>query len=147
MMAKDAARSLLIRGGRVIDPANGIDARLDVAVAGGRIASVQANIPAAEARRVMDVSGLYVVPGLIDLHAHVFGYEGSLAPDETALAAGTTTVVDAGGSGWRTFDQFRRSNRLHGRVPDGAGVAAAAIAVRRPGCGCHVGWPMWKIVD
>ena len=55
----------------------------------------------------MDVSGLYVVPGLIDLHAHVFGYEGAIVPDDTALPAGTTTVVDAGGSGWRTFDEFR----------------------------------------
>ena len=90
---------LLLRGGRVVDPASRIDARLDVAVAGGRIAAVQMDIPAAQARRVVDVSGLYVVPGLIDLHAHVFGYEGSLAPDETALPAGTTTVVDAGGSG------------------------------------------------
>src|SRR5712692_5656431 len=82
---------LVLRGGRVIDPASGIDARLDIAVAGERIAAVQANIPVTQARRVVDVSGLYVVPGLIDLHAHVFGYEGSLAPDDTALPAGTTT--------------------------------------------------------
>jgi dihydroorotase len=100
---------LVLRQGRVIDPGSGIDARMDIAVRGGRIASVQADIPAAQARRVVDVSGLYVVPGLIDLHAHVFGYAGSLAPDETALPAGTTTVVDAGGSGWRTFDEFRRT--------------------------------------
>src|SRR5947209_1060358 len=100
---------LLLRGGRVIDPANGVDARRDVAVTGGRIAAVQADIPAAQARRVVDVSGSYVVPGLIDLHSHVFGYEGSLTPDVTALAAGTTTIVDAGGSGWRTFDEFRRT--------------------------------------
>src|SRR4051812_8614926 len=94
---------LILRGGRVFDPANGINARMDVAVAGGRIAAVQPDIPAAQGRRVVDVSGLYVVPGLIDLHAHVFGYEGSLAPDNTALPAGTTTIVDAGGSGWKTF--------------------------------------------
>jgi dihydroorotase len=100
---------LVLRGGRVIDPASGIDARMDVAVAGDRIVSVQADIPAANARKVLDVAGLYVVPGLIDLHAHVFGYEGSLIPDETALPSGTTTVVDAGGSGWRTFDEFRRT--------------------------------------
>src|ERR1700730_1145482 len=86
---------LVLRGGRVFDPASGIDARMDVAVAGNRIASVQADIPAAQARKVLDVTGLYVVPGLIDLHAHVFGYEGSLVPDETALPSGTTTVVDA----------------------------------------------------
>jgi dihydroorotase len=100
---------LLLRHGRVIDRANGIDAQMDVAVSGSRIALVQADIPAAQARRVIELSGFYVVPGLIDLHAHVFGYEGSLSPDETALPAGTTTIVDAGGSGWRTFDEFRRT--------------------------------------
>jgi len=100
---------LLLRGGRVIDPANHISAQLDVAVASGRIAAVQADIPVAQARRVLDVSGLYVTPGLIDLHAHVFGYDGSVSPDETALKAGTTTVVDAGGSGWRMFDEFHRT--------------------------------------
>jgi dihydroorotase len=100
---------LLLRHGHVVDPANGIDGQMDVAVSGGRIALVQANIPDTQARKVVDVSGLYVVPGLVDLHAHVFGYEGSLSPDDTALPAGTTTIVDAGGSGWRTFDEFRRS--------------------------------------
>ncbi len=100
---------LVLHGGHVVDPASGIDAPMDVAVAGGRIVSLQANIPAAQARKMVDVSGLYVVPGLIDLHAHVFGYEGSLVPDETALPAGATTIVDAGGSGWRTFDEFRRT--------------------------------------
>src|ERR1700730_5299648 len=104
---------IVLRGGRVIDPANGVDARMDVAVTGDRIVAIKADIPASvlatQTRRVLDVSGLYVVPGLVDLHAHVFGYEGSLLPDETALPAGTTTIVDAGGSGWRTFDEFRRT--------------------------------------
>jgi dihydroorotase len=100
---------IVLRGGRVIDPASGVDARMDVAVTGDRIVSIKADILATQARRVVDVSGLYVVPGLIDLHAHVFGYEGSLVPDDTALPAGTTTIVDAGGSGWRTFDEFRRT--------------------------------------
>jgi dihydroorotase len=100
---------LLIRHGRVVDPGNGIEAQMDVAVAGGRIALVQAVIAPSQARRVIEASGLYVVPGLVDLHAHVFGYEGSLEPDPTALPAGTTTIVDAGGSGWRTFDEFQRT--------------------------------------
>ena len=104
-----AQYDIVLRGGRVIDPANGIDGRMDVAVTGNRIVSVKPEIPASQARRVLDVSGLYVVPGLVDLHAHVFGYEGSLVPDEWALGAGTTTIVDAGGSGWRTFDEFRRT--------------------------------------
>jgi dihydroorotase len=107
---------LLLRGGRVVDPANGIDGPMDVAVAGGRIAAVAANIPAAQARRVIDVSGKFVVPGLVDLHVHVFGYEGKLDPDETSLPAGATTVVDAGGSGWRTFDEFHRTVMAHSKT-------------------------------
>ena len=100
---------LVLRGGRVIDPASGTNGRLDLGVSGGRIAAIQPDIPATNARRVVDVSGFYVVPGLVDLHAHVFGYEGSLVPDQTALPACTTTIVDAGGSGWRTFDEFHRT--------------------------------------
>lgn len=100
---------LVLHGGRVIDPGNGIDAVMDVAITGERIAAVQPSLSNAQARKVIDVSGLYVVPGLVDLHVHVFGYEGSLAPDETSLVSGATTVVDAGGSGWRTFDEFRRT--------------------------------------
>src|SRR5947209_17149578 len=97
---------LVLRGGHVIDSGNGIDAVADVAVSGSRIAAVAPNL-AGWAAKTVDVTGLYVVPGLIDLHAHVFGYEGSLTPDDTALPAGTTTELDAGGSGWRTFDEFR----------------------------------------
>ena len=63
---------LLIKNGRVIDPANGIDAVTDVAVAGAKIARVAANIDPAQARRVVDATGLHVVPGLIDIHSHVF---------------------------------------------------------------------------
>jgi dihydroorotase len=97
---------LLLKRGHVIDPANGIDTVRDVAIAGGKIARVAAEIPAGEARKVIDADGLYVTPGLIDLHAHVYGYSGSLFPDDTALIAGTTTVVDAGGAGWRSFDDM-----------------------------------------
>src|SRR5579863_63953 len=100
---------LVLRGGRVIDPANNINGTMDVAVAGNRVAAVAAHIANGQARKVVDVSGFIVIPGLVDLHAHVFGYEGSLSPDDTALPAGTTTIVDAGGSGWRTFDEFRRT--------------------------------------
>lgn len=97
---------MLLKQGHVIDPANRIDGVMDIAVAGGKIARVAANIPAGEARKVIDAQGLYVTPGLIDLHAHVFGYSGSLNPDDSALPAGTTTIVDAGGAGWRTFDEM-----------------------------------------
>jgi len=98
---------LLLHGGRVIDPGNGIDARLDVAIEGDHIAAVQPNLSPPRALKVVDVTGLYVVPGLVDLHMHVFGYQGAIPPDTNALPAGTTTIVDAGGSGWRTFDKFR----------------------------------------
>src|SRR3984957_3741848 len=104
---------IVLRGGRVIDPANNINGTMDVAITGNRIAAVSAHIADAQARKLVDVSGMLVVPGLVDLHAHVFGYEGSLTPDDTALPAGTTTIVDAGGSGWRTFDEFRRTVIAH----------------------------------
>src|ERR1700690_2173172 len=97
---------MVLKGGHVIDPANGIDEIRDVAVSAGRIAAVRADIPAAEARKQVDVGGLYVLPGLIDMHAHVFGNDNRLFPDDTALPTGVTTVVDAGGSGWRTFEEF-----------------------------------------
>jgi dihydroorotase len=98
---------LLIKGGHVIDPANGTDGPMDVAIAGGKIARVAPSIPAGQARKIVDAGGLYVTPGLIDLHAHVFGYSGSLFPDDTSLVTGATTIVDAGGPGWRTIDEFR----------------------------------------
>jgi dihydroorotase len=66
------AYDLVLKGGHVIDPKNKIDAVMDVAIAGGKIARVAASIPAAEARRVANVSGLYVTPGLIDIHVHVY---------------------------------------------------------------------------
>jgi dihydroorotase len=115
--AQAPAFDLLIKGGHVIDPRNNIDAVMDVAIAGGKVAQVSANIEASRARRVADAAGLYVVPGLIDIHAHVFfGTEtdsylshGDIAvqPDAHAPRTGVTTVVDAGGAGWRNFLQFK----------------------------------------
>jgi dihydroorotase len=108
---------LLIRGGHLIDPRNNIDAVTDVGIAGGKIAEVGRGIDAARAKRVADATGLYVVPGLIDIHAHVFygtdpdSYlsHGDVAvqPDAHAPRTGVTTVVDAGGAGWRNFGQFK----------------------------------------
>ena len=115
--AQTPSFDLLIKGGHVIDPRNNIDGPMDVGIAGGKIAEVSRNIDAARARRVADASGLYVTPGLIDIHAHVFfGTEtdsylshGDIAvqPDAHAPRAGVTTVVDAGGAGWRNFLQFK----------------------------------------
>jgi dihydroorotase len=109
---------LVIRNGHVIDPRNGIDGPMDVAVANGKIAEVSRTIDAARARRVADATGLYVIPGLIDLHAHVFfgteddaylsnGYS-AVPPDSHAFRSGQTTLVDVGGAGWRNFVQFKQ---------------------------------------
>jgi len=100
---------LLLQGGHVIDPASNINAVRDVAVAGGRIARVAARIAPEQARKVINVAGRYVVPGLVDLHFHAFGYSGALLPDDTALPTGSTTVVDAGGAGYRTFETFKKT--------------------------------------
>lgn len=108
--------SLLIKGGHVIDPKNGRSAKLDIAIQGTRIAKVAPNIPASEAARVANAEGLYVVPGLIDIHAHVYAGTGvkaltgdsSVYPDGFSFRAGVTTLVDAGSSGWRNFEDFRQ---------------------------------------
>jgi len=98
---------LLFKGGHVIDPKNEVDGPLDVAISDGKIAAVARNIPSAQAAKVVDVSGLYVTPGLIDMHVHVYGYVNSMYPDEHALRDGVTTLVDAGGAGWKNFEAFR----------------------------------------
>ena len=100
---------LILRGGHVIDPANGVDGVMDVEVLRGRITAVGPNLAVSPEVQLIDVSKFYVVPGLVDLHMHVFGYEGAIDPDENALPAGTTTIVDAGGSGWRTFEKFHKT--------------------------------------
>ncbi len=101
---------IILKGGHVIDAANNIDGPRDVAIRGSLIARVAPNLPADQGKKVIDVSGQFVVPGLIDLHFHAFGYDGAIFPDDTALTTGTTTVVDAGGAGYRTFDDFQ--NRI-----------------------------------
>ena len=97
---------LLLKGGRVIDPANGVDGLFDVAIVGRHIALIDRDISPVLARTVADVSGLVVTPGLVDLHAHFYGYGGAILPDAHCLPEGTTTAVDAGGSGHLTFDDF-----------------------------------------
>ena len=100
------AYDLLIKGGHVIDAANDIDAQMDLAIAGRVIAAVEPEIPETQARRVVNASGMYVTPGLIDIHAHATGFSGAMFPEEMCFPYGVTTMVDCGGSGWRTFDQF-----------------------------------------
>lgn len=106
---------LLLKRGHVIDPKNKIDQTMDVAIKDGKIFKIAANIPVNEAKKVVDVNGLYVAPGLIDIHTHVFvGSENgfangfsSVSPDDFTFKSGVTTVVDAGTSGWRNFPLFK----------------------------------------
>lgn len=108
---------LLIKNGHVIDPRNGVNAVMDVAVTGAKIARVAAGIDPALAKRVADASGLYVVPGLIDIHAHVFygtdkdsylsNGDSAVPADSHSFRSGQTTLVDVGGAGWRDFPRFK----------------------------------------
>ena len=106
---------LLLKHGHVIDAKNQISAIRDVAISQGKIAAVAENIPASDARKTIDVSSLYVTPGLVDMHVHVFAgsmgreYTGEscVRPDGFTFRSGVTTVVDAGSSGWRNFGEFR----------------------------------------
>jgi len=111
------AYELLLKGGHVIDAKNGIDAVMDVAIAGGKIARVAKDIPAEQAAKVVNAQGLYVTPGLIDMHVHVYAgtglkgvYTGDLSvyPDSFSFRTGVTTMVDAGTSGCRNFPDFRQ---------------------------------------
>ena len=113
---------LLLKGGHVIDPRNGINRLQDVAVHEGKVARLADSIHPAEAAKTVDVSGLYVAPGLVDIHVHVYAgtgmrgaYSGdnSVYPDGFTFRAGVTTVVDVGSSGWRNFDDFKE--RIIGR--------------------------------
>ena len=106
---------LLLQGGRVIDAKNNISAVRDVAIKNGTIAAVAPHLNAADALKTVNVAGLIVTPGLIDIHVHVFagtGERGSYAgdnsvyPDPLTLRAGVTTVADAGCAGWRNFEEF-----------------------------------------
>jgi dihydroorotase len=115
-MLAQSSYDLLLKGGHVIDGKNKISAVMDVAIANGKIAQIAADIPAAQAVKVVDVSGLYVVPGLIDMHVHVYAgtgqrgaYNGdnSVYPDGFTFRSGVTTVADAGSSGWRNFPDFK----------------------------------------
>jgi dihydroorotase len=106
---------LLIRGGHVIDPKNGVDAVRDVAIQGGKIARVAEKIDPAEAAKVVEAAGLYVTPGLIDIHTHLYkrtnpppnAQDESVNPDAFSFRSGVTTMVDAGSAGSQDFADFR----------------------------------------
>jgi dihydroorotase len=107
---------LLLKGGHLLDDKNHIDAMRDVGIKDGKVAAVAEHLDPKDALKTIDLNGLYITPGLIDLHVHVFagtGEKGSYAgdlsvyPDGFTLRNGVTTVVDAGSSGWRNFDDFK----------------------------------------
>jgi dihydroorotase len=108
---------LVLRNGEVLDPKNNVAAKRDVAVRDGKIAAIEATIPASAAKQSVDISGLYLTPGLVDIHVHVFtglrhnawgNGDLSVSADVMAIPNGVTTVADAGSSGWRDFPEFRR---------------------------------------
>jgi dihydroorotase len=107
----------LIKNGHVIDGKNRLSAVRDVAIKDGKIAAVAANIAPSRALKTVDAGGLYVTPGLIDIHVHVFpgpkhatydGGDWGVYPDGFTFRAGVTTVADAGSSGWRSFEDFKK---------------------------------------
>ena len=99
----------LLKGGTIIEPSGGLNKQADVAIADGRITAISENIDPQKAKQTISVLGKYVVPGLIDIHAHV--YVGvttwGVAADPACQRTGVTTIVDAGSSGWATFPGFR----------------------------------------
>jgi dihydroorotase len=154
---------LLLRGGHVLDDKNHIDGVMDVAIKDGKIARVAAHIPSDSALKTIDVKGLYVTPGLIDIHVHVYAgtgergsYAGDLSvpPDGFTFRVGVTTVVDAGCSGWKNFEDFKdriidrsktrvfamlnivgsgmRGARYEQNTADMDGEATAAMALKYP---------------
>ncbi|MDB5901573.1 MAG: amidohydrolase [Betaproteobacteria bacterium] len=101
---------LLIKGGELLDPGQGVRGKNDIGIRYGRIEAIAPDIPAARASRVLDASGRTVIPGLIDLHAHVYPYGSALGipADELIPFQGTTTTVSAGDAGANNFAAFRR---------------------------------------
>ena len=107
---------LVLKGGHLIDPHNGIDAPKDIGIKGKEVAAVDAELPIEGAGQVIDVSGLYVTPGLVDIHIHAYATAGhrnawagdnSILPDGFSFRTGVTTLVDTGSAGWRNFEDFR----------------------------------------
>lgn len=107
---------LLLKNGTLIDPKNKIHAKMDIAIKNGKIAGVDKRISSIYSKKTIDIKGLIVCPGLIDIHTHVFvGSDtekfangiNSISPDDFTLRAGITTVVDAGTSGWKNFPLFK----------------------------------------
>jgi len=171
---------MVLQGGHVLDAKNHVDAVEDVAVKDGLVAEVAPHIDPKRAVKAIDVTGFYVTPGLVDIHEHVFagtGEKGSYAgdnsvyPDGFTFRVGVTTVVDAGSSGWRNFEDFKehvidrsktrvladlnivgagmRGSKYEDNLDDMDGQATAKMALKYPGVivgikSAHFTGPEWK---
>src|SRR5258708_5563983 len=174
---------LLLEGGHVLDDKNHIDSVMDIAIKDGKIAKVAKHISATDALKTVDSKGLYVTPGLIDIHVHVYAGTGernsyagdnSVPPDGFTFRVGVTTVVDAGCSGWRNFEDFKqriidrsktrvfallnivgsgmRGDKYENNTADMDGEATAAMALKYPQTvvgikTAHFGGPEWIPVE
>ena len=177
------AYDLILQNGHVIDDKNHIDSVMDVAIKDGKIAKVAPHLAASDALKAIDVKGLYVTPGLIDIHFHAFinpgernSYAGdnSIPPDGFTLRTGVTTVVDAGCSGWRNFEDFKdkiidrsktrvlvmlnivgagmRGGKYENNMEDMDGEATAKMALKYPNVvvgvkTAHFAGPEWTPVE
>ncbi|MEE2773675.1 MAG: amidohydrolase/deacetylase family metallohydrolase [Pseudomonadota bacterium] len=101
---------LLLKGGHVIDPAEDIDQKLDVAFSNGKISKIANDIPKSKAKKVIDISNSILTPGLIDLHTHVYwgGTSLGIDPDKYCISSGLTTIIDTGSAGPGNFSGFRK---------------------------------------
>ena len=118
VFAQNQPYDIVIKSGHVIDPKNNIDGPMDVAIKEGKIALVAKNIDPKQGIQVVDAKGLYVTPGLIDIHTHHFygtnmdqtymNGPNAFPPDGFTFRNGVTTVVDAGSPGWRTFPIYKK---------------------------------------
>jgi dihydroorotase len=122
---------LLLTGGEVIDPGAGLRGVMDVAIAGGKIAAVAPSLPASEARQTISAKGRLVMPGLVDMHAHVLinGHDMGMHTDHYCRASGVTTVCDAGSTGSSNFAALRDvlDNHVHTRVRAFVNLSALGI--------------------
>ena len=177
------AYDLLLQGGHVLDDKNHIDAVMDVAIKDGKIAKVAEHISPTDALKTIDTKGLYVTPGLIDIHVHVYNGTGernsyagdnSVPPDGFTFRVGVTTVVDAGCSGWKNFEDFKqriidrsktrvlamlnivgagmRGDKYEQNTADMDGEATAKMALKYPQTvvgikTAHFGGPEWIPVE
>jgi len=119
VISRAQSYDIIIKGGHVIDPKNNINGIMDVAITGDKIAQLAKSIPAGQGKQVIDAAGLYVTPGIIDIHGHVFagttpdgdlsnGFS-ALPPDGFTFRVGVTTIVDAGGPGSKSFPEFKKN--------------------------------------